>query len=223
MLLGTGAGRVAGARQGEIITFDPEHNLLLGCQMYSNERPTDSVFSLIVQSGLPLLIGACTFRDPNNCSIGWYGAPLDQYQKVWEQCYKNGIGCFYWCWYASCDKLSVDGKYGNWTEAGNYICGTGEFSLSKTSKKSRYLLSGNCGTPVALPFPAARFSALPRGASGPRAAPLFTLDGRKAGPGRLPQPNGSAGAKTAVFVPAGPGPDSRGAAVLVGKRGCAGK
>jgi mannan endo-1,4-beta-mannosidase len=166
----------------ELLNFDPEHNLLFGHQMYAYTRPTDSTFAVITGSGLPFLIGSCTYRKPENCALSWYDfTPLDQYQKVWEQCHKNGIGCFYWCWYASCDKLSVDGKYGNWTEAGNYICGTGQYSLSRTSVKSQFLLTGKCTGVGTAPFSGKwlRFLNL-QPAAGP-AVPLYTLNGRHAG------------------------------------------
>lgn len=128
----------------ELVAFDPEHNILLGNQMYSEYHPDEATMGRIVASGLPIMVGTCTFRNPEKPSEGWYGAPLDQYQKVWRSTYDNRIGSFYWNWTTGGDALTTNGKCGNWTTPGKFICGSGPYSMPKVSKKTHWMVSGSC-------------------------------------------------------------------------------
>lgn len=129
---------------GELVEFDPEHNLLLGNQMYSQNHPDPETMSKIVKSGLPIMVGTCTFRNPERPSEGWYGAPLDQYQKVWRATFDNKIGSFYWNWATGGDCLTTNGKCGSWTVPGQFICGSGRYAMPRVSKKTHWMLTGAC-------------------------------------------------------------------------------
>jgi mannan endo-1,4-beta-mannosidase len=128
----------------QIVEADPEHNILLGNQMYSQNHPDDATMAKIVKSGLPIMVGTCTFRNPEKPSEGWYGAPLLQYQKVWEKTYENGIGSFYWNWATGGDALTTNGKCGSWTVPGDFICGSGPYAMPRVSKKTHWMLTGAC-------------------------------------------------------------------------------
>jgi mannan endo-1,4-beta-mannosidase len=128
----------------QIVDFDPEHNVLLGCQMYSIYHPDDATIASVVNSGLPIMLGAASFRDPSNPSQGWYGAPLDQYKIVWQKTFENKIGSFYWDWDSSIDGMTTNGIYGSWTPQGEVIAGTGTYSTPKTAKKTHWMTTGQC-------------------------------------------------------------------------------
>jgi hypothetical protein len=132
-----------------VVAFDPEHNILLGNQMYSQNHPDDATIAKIVNSGLPIMVGTCTFRNPQRPSEGWYGAPLDQYQKVWRRTYENQIGSFYWNWATGGDALTKNGWCGSWTVPGEFICGNGPFAMPKVAKKTHWMLYGDCKDSVA--------------------------------------------------------------------------
>jgi mannan endo-1,4-beta-mannosidase len=128
----------------EVLDFDPEHNVILGNQMYSIYHPDDATIASIIGSGLPIMLGSCSFRDPSNPSQGWYDAPLDQYKLVWQKTYENQIGSFYWDWGPSIDGMTTDGHFGSWTDKGQIIANSGAYSLPKTAKKTTWMLTGKC-------------------------------------------------------------------------------
>jgi mannan endo-1,4-beta-mannosidase len=130
----------------EVIDADPLHNVLLGDQMYSITHPDDPTIASVVNSGLPIMLGTCSYRDPANPSQGWYGAPLDQYKQVWQKTFENQIGSFYWDWGVSNDGMTTNGKYGSWTDKGQVIAGNGQYATPKTAKKTHWMLTGQCAT-----------------------------------------------------------------------------
>jgi hypothetical protein len=136
----------------EVIDSDPLHNIILGCQMYADTRPDayngmtiEDAIAAVVKSGLPIQLGACPFTGADCKPLN--NAPPDNWIRVWKGAYENEIGCYYWCWSGSpswlpaCDALSRDGSFGNWTEYGEEICGTGVYSTSRTSVKIGYPLA----------------------------------------------------------------------------------
>lgn len=137
----------------EIIDSDPQKNVILGCQLYTtnalvNVKPGISSFEQavqrIVQSGLPIQLGACPFTDQDGKPREL--TPADGWYRVWNETFENEISCFYWCWSGSPswlparDGLSRDGRYGHWTEYGEEICGKGQYALSKTARMNSYTI-----------------------------------------------------------------------------------
>ncbi len=131
----------------KVIDSDPERNIILGYQVYSNTRldapnkmTIETALDAVEKSGLPILVGACAFTDKDCKQL--YGSPADGWKRVWRGAFDHRIGCYYWCWSGSpswlpsCDALSTDGYYGHWSKYGEEICGDNEYSISVTSVKS---------------------------------------------------------------------------------------
>ncbi len=131
----------------KVIDSDPEHNIILGYQVYSttrlegaNKMTIETALKVVAQSGLPIQVGACAFTDENGNQL--YDSPADGWKRVWKGSYDQEIGCYYWCWagspswFPSRDALSLDGYHGNWSKYGEEICGDNKYSIANTSIKS---------------------------------------------------------------------------------------
>lgn len=131
----------------KVIDSDPEHNIILGYQVYSttrlegaNKMTIETALKVVAESGLPMILGSCAFTDEKGNQL--YGSPVDGWKRVWRGSYDYGISCYYWCWSGSPswlpsqDALCLDGYYGNWSKYGVEICGNNKYSIANTSIKS---------------------------------------------------------------------------------------
>lgn len=128
----------------ELFDYDPEKNIIFGCQMYWGDWYTDHSFNMTIAEGckefaaldFPVQVGAC----PSDCNT-------DCGLIAWDESWKNELGCLWWSWHGgSKHSLTTNEKFGSWTEKGQIVCVTGEYSIQNTAVRSQWLLNGGeCG------------------------------------------------------------------------------
>jgi PKD repeat protein len=142
----------------EIFDYDPEKNIILGCQMYWGTYYTNKWMSIaeackkFAELDFPVQVGACPSDCDTDCGI-----------EAWNEAWKNELGCLWWSWHGgSSHSLTTNEKFNSLTPKGEMVLVSGEYSMQKTSKRSQWLLGGGaCGgvratiaaTPASGPYP----------------------------------------------------------------------
>jgi hypothetical protein len=129
----------------EIFDYDPEKNIIFGCQVYWGTWYTDHSYKMTIAEGckkfaelnFPVQVGACPSDCDTDCGI-----------EAWNEAYKNELGCLWWSWHGgSKHSLTTNEKFSSLTAKGKIVLVSGEYSMQKTSVRSEWLLNGGkCGS-----------------------------------------------------------------------------
>lgn len=132
----------------ELITADPDHNLLFSVHMwwipewgYSDQKIKDEI-AQSVQMNLPLIIG-----EFGNTAAGCTG--VINYKLIMEECQKNGIGWLAWSWgpgNSDCPSMDMtdDSKFETLRDWGLEVAVTDPNSIKNTSVRPKSIVDGAC-------------------------------------------------------------------------------
>jgi hypothetical protein len=125
----------------EIFDYDPEKNVIFGCQVYWGDWYTGKYGMTIAEAckkfaeqNFPVQVGAC----PSDCGN-------DCWKQVWEESYKNELGCLWWSWKGDQFALTNDATYENLTDYGKEILIENRYAMNRTAVRSQFVLThGAC-------------------------------------------------------------------------------